>query len=291
MPAHGFTDDLDHQLKRELSRLEKETVLSTRDKALILPGLISGNLGHTNEIEELRRIGFPPARIVAVDNNNAAWASVVHRYGTNIPAYHAELIDYLSETEDNFSYAHLDFLGQYQEDEQEAVELLRWHLGEVARVRITISYAHMGEDDVAVFERPMRDHVIFPFLEYCKDMDEFDLAWDPILQEVVDHDRAIQVAGFALFANCYLGLDMEDLEDQLRLGDFDLSKQLGTHELVRLHHFDYNDTSHSPMGTLWVDCLQIRQAFPTYQPTQDQIMRTTYNVCANLFRPSIEFRI
>ncbi len=122
-------------VKRSLSRYEKSHI-KDRDllagNALIFPG------EPNTEIEELAHVGFSVDNMFCLEQN-ADTANELHEYYYDRCRIFLEKSeDFLAKTSKEYSYAHLDYCGQFYRNTANDVCLLSNHLANKCFIRVTV---------------------------------------------------------------------------------------------------------------------------------------------------------
>lgn len=257
MTFKTWSDTDVHFAKRKLSVMEKSTILTNEGKALVMPG------APDTEIEELIAVGFNPALIYGIEEDEQTADNLHLHYWDSSPIYCAEVGYWLSLATSQFSYVHLDYCGQVIKDRLSSIERCIGRLASLARLRISV-FGSRRSNLVKGFENEVLDATIFTLLDYiisnyssrAQEASElYEQFYDLDLQ---DPSAVVAAVGFV---NHVMGLNWHMVSDIIsqpaRTTNANaLSRVRGRHQVHALRRYRYV-TDRNLMHTMWIDFVPI----------------------------------
>lgn len=251
MPFAVWSDTDIHFAKRRLSVAEKVTVPTSEGKALVMPGAPG------TEIEELVAVGFNPALIYGIEEDEQTADALHMCYWDTSPIYCDEVGYWLSLARSKFSYVHLDYCGQITKDRLASIEHTMQRLAPVARLRISVFGSRRGAN-IRNFENDVIDATVLTLLEYIAQnyVSRSSEALD--LHEYfanLDFQDPSSVVAMVAFVNHVMGIHWHMIADIIK-ETHSLPKSRGEHQVHSVRRYRYV-TDRSLMYTTWLDLMPI----------------------------------
>lgn len=220
--------------------------------ALILPAHPPQEPGHKGEVEELVDAGFAIRNIICVERDEAIADELYRFYYDQLQVHYEELDDFLDKCVSKFSYVHLDFCAQLNENQLRTIQSLRSKLSPVAHVRISTAITRRSANDIA-FENSIRHKVLLPMLDAIAAI-ESSPRWDRIRDAFTDSKDSTHITGIALLFDHFFGQDLWSYADLATLDTPFIPKVTGRSLLTNVSRFSYREPlGHTSMYSLWMD--------------------------------------
>lgn len=249
--------------KRKISVFEKSTLLTTRGRALLLPG--DGN----GEVEELITAGYDPAYIFGVENDPKTFTELFDFYYDTVHIVNDDIYTWMkrSKAKGSYSYLHLDLCGHVARQEFPNYQNWKGLFAPEARVRVS---TFRGRRSAAQFdwESQLYDDLL---LQWCRIGHQRDTV-DPqrwkehydILSRSMDDTTRI-IVGLVIM-NFFFGIGdyRQYVDDCIRYDDWHLPHVLGDHDIKNITRFSYNEPGNkSSMFTVWMDLVPLKNPLRT----------------------------
>lgn len=281
MPFAVWNDTDIHFAKRRLSVSEKSTIVNVQGKALVMPGAPG------TEIEELIAVGFNPALIYGLEEDEQTANALHMYYWDTSPIYCEEVGYWLSLARSKFSYLHLDYCGQITKDRIASIEHTMQRLAPTARLRMSVFGSRRGHN-IRNFENDIIDATVLTLLEYIahhyphRAVEALDLHSVFLDREFQDPSSVICMVAFV---NHVMGVHWHTIADTIA-NTTSLPTIRGEHQVQGIRRYRYV-TDRSLMYTAWIDFTPISHG--QFSSEESWLVEEILRYVRHLVDPAPEF--
>jgi hypothetical protein len=193
--------------------------------------------------------------------------------------------EFLTKSQGGFSYIHLDFCSQYNQEESDAVLATWGRVAPVARIRVSALQTRRMEAQIE-YENMLRRRFLLLLAEAARVVNK-DEKWDYYIDALRESKDTTQIIAAQLLLQFFFNVNCWAWSDSCEMNTLHLPNVHGSHQLANIARFSHSEVGgRHIMATVWVDLLPLNVSTI---PNEEWVFKTLDRFFLSIVNPIPNF--